>query len=331
MHAGIEEIERGDERPGTAASPTSFDDGPSHRHLVSPAALLRELGLRPRRGFSQSFLTDQGLTRQIAAAGGVHAGDRVLEIGPGLGILTRTLAARAGRVVAFELDAGLAAALPDLVPENVSVVQGDALTLDPAAYFDGPYKLIANLPYQVASPLMLRYLGLTCPPSVLVVMVQREVAERIAVRSGPLSFLAVAVQSAARPSIVKIVPPGAFYPRPKIHSAVLKLEPHPTPLVPPASREGFLRLARAGFTQPRKLLLNSLVQGLGWGRAEVSALLARAQIAADVRPGAIGLEQWRTLYDAYVATGATSSDATSSANDGSQIDECRVGADSGDA
>jgi 16S rRNA (adenine1518-N6/adenine1519-N6)-dimethyltransferase len=140
----------------------------------------------------------------------------------------------------------------------------------------------------------------------MVLMVQREVAARIAARPGDLSYLAVAVQSAARPRIVRLVPPGAFHPRPRVESAVIKIEPLTEPLVPPEFRQDFLDLARAGFGQPRKQLLNSLHQGLSqgagpeadWSRADVRALLERAGIDASRRPQALRLDEWRALYDA---------------------------------
>ena len=275
----------------------------------SPAALLRQLGLRPRKGLSQSFLTDVGVTRQIAAAADIGTDDEVLEVGPGLGILTQQLARRARRVVAFELDRDLAAALPRLVPANVEIVQGDALKLDPADHFAGSYKLVANLPYQITSPFLFRYLGLQPGPFVLVLMIQREVAERIAARPGDLSYLAVAVQSAAMPRIVRLVPAGAFYPRPKVESAVIRLDPLAEPLVPTAERQPFLEVVRAGFGQPRKQLLNSLHQGLtqesasrdAWSRDEVRAVLERAGIGAERRPQELALPEWRALYDACKA------------------------------
>ena len=289
-----------------AASSSSTPDRALGR-ASSPAALLRQLGLRPRRGLSQSFLTDVGVTRAIASAAALKADDEVLEVGPGLGILTQTLARRAGRVVAFELDRDLAAALPRLVPENVEIVQGDALVLDPADYLTGPYKVVANLPYQITSPFLFRYLSLTPAPTLLVLMVQREVAERMSARPGGLSYLAVAVQSAAQPRIVRIVPPGAFYPRPKIESAVVKLEPLVEPLVPTEQRPAFLELVRAGFGQPRKQLLNSLHQGLtqgkgvgaDWSRGDVRALLERAGLSIERRPQELTLPEWRTLFDAF--------------------------------
>ncbi|MGE3270324.1 MAG: 16S rRNA (adenine(1518)-N(6)/adenine(1519)-N(6))-dimethyltransferase RsmA [Chloroflexota bacterium] len=273
----------------------------------SPAALLRQLGLKPRRGLSQSFLTDVGVTKRIAAAADLSKKDAVLEVGPGLGILTQELARVAGRVVAFELDRDLAAVLPRMVPQNVQIVQGDALTLNPADYVPGRYKLVANLPYQITSPFLFRYLSLSPAPEVLVLMIQREVAERIAAPPGQLSYLAVAVQSAARPRIVRLVPPGAFHPRPKVESAVIKLEPLAEPLVPPADRQAFLEVVRAGFGQPRKQLLNSMHQGLkqanlsghDWSRTDVQMILARAGIDLERRPQALTLTEWRAVFQAH--------------------------------
>lgn len=263
----------------------------------SPSALLRQLGLRPRKRFSQSFLVDARLPEQIARAAELGDDDEVLEIGPGLGILTRALARHAARVVAVELDRDLAAALPRLVPSNVEVVSTDALKLDPADHFAADYKLVANLPYHITSPVLFRYLALAARPSLLVVMVQREVAERIASGPGHLSYLAVAVQSAAAVRIVRIIPPGAFFPRPKVDSAVLRLDPLATPLVLPERRAAFLELVRAGFTQPRKQLANSLAQGLGSPKADALDVLARVGIAPDRRPQELSLEEWRALFD----------------------------------
>jgi 16S rRNA (adenine1518-N6/adenine1519-N6)-dimethyltransferase len=271
--------------------------------LTSPAALLRRLGLRPRKRFSQSFLVDPRLPEQIVRAADVAATDEILEIGPGLGVLTRALAARAARVVAVELDRDLARALPRLVPENVLVVPGDALRLDPGEHFAAGYKLVANLPYQITSPVLFRYLDIRPRPGLLVVMVPQEVAERISARPGRLSYLGVAVQSVAAARILRRVPPGAFFPRPKVDSAVLRLDPLPTPLVPEERRPGFLKLVQAGFAQPRKQLANSLAQGLGVPKGEALALLARAGIPPDRRPQELDLDEWRQLFNTVAPRG----------------------------
>ena len=303
-------------QPGTleSAMPDSdasadFRPVPAPRSTLSrpssPAALLRQLGLKPRRGLSQSFLTDVGVNRQIVSAAELTADDDVLEVGPGLGILTQALAHRARRVVAFEIDRELASVLPRLVPENVEIVQGDALKLDPANYLVAPYKLVANLPYQITSPFLFRYLSIEPLPSVLVLMVQREVAERITAAAGNLSYLAVAVQSAARPRIVRLVPAGAFHPRPRVESAVVRLDPLTTPVVAAEQRRDFLDLVRAGFGQPRKQLLNSLEQGFaqaeaaGWSRSDVRDLLEQSGISASRRPQELRLDEWRTLHQTY--------------------------------
>ncbi|MBA2449006.1 MAG: ribosomal RNA small subunit methyltransferase A [Chloroflexi bacterium] len=264
---------------------------------MSPAALLRQLGLRPRKRFSQSFLIDPGLPEVIASAADVGPTDEVLEIGPGLGILTRALARRAARVVAVELDRDLAGVLPRLVPGNVVILAADALDFAPAEHFAGPYKLVANLPYNVTTPVILRYLDGVHRPSLLMVMVQKEVAERIVAGSGRRSYLAVAVQSAASPRMVRVVPPGAFFPRPKVDSAVLRLEPRAAGLVPDDRRAAFLKLVQAGFAQPRKQLANSLAQGLDRPKSDVLELLIRAGILAERRPQDLELDEWRVLFE----------------------------------
>jgi 16S rRNA (adenine1518-N6/adenine1519-N6)-dimethyltransferase len=270
----------------------------------SPLTLLRQLGLRAHKSRSQSFLTDVGLTQQIASAAGLTADDDVLEIGPGLGILTKTLAARSRCVVAVELDRELAAVLPRLVPANVKIVHADALSVDISEHLHEPYKIVANLPYQITSPFLFRYLSLTPRPTLLVLMIQKEVAERIVAPSGQLSYLAVAVQSTAKVRLVRLVSPSAFFPRPKIESAVIRLDPLPDPLVPFEQREAFLGVVRAGFTQPRKTLLNSLDQGFGpdagWARADIRALLDAAQIAPERRPQELSLPEWRALFEAHL-------------------------------
>lgn len=280
--------------PATTSSVTVPRDPPTS---TSPAALLRQLGLRPRKRFSQSFLVDPHLPAQIVRAADVEGNDEILEIGPGLGVLTRSLAGRAARVVGVELDRDLAAALPRLVPENVRIVAEDALRFEPHLHFAGPYKLVANLPYSVTSPVVLRYLAIRPGPTLLVVMVQKEVAERIAAGPGRRSYLAVAVQSVARTRIVRTVSAGAFFPRPKVESAVLRLDPLPVSLVSDERRPRFLKVVQAGFAQPRKQLANSLAQGLALPKSEATDLLAQAGIAPDRRPQELELDEWVRLYE----------------------------------
>jgi 16S rRNA (adenine1518-N6/adenine1519-N6)-dimethyltransferase len=286
-----------------AAGDPTVAVGEAPATTASPAVVLRRLGLRPRKGLSQSFLVDRRVSATIARAADLGPSDAVLEIGPGLGILTRELLERAGRVVAVELDAPLARALPGLLgqPAHLEVVQADALRLDAATLFPGPFSVAANLPYHITSPLLLRLLGAPRRPRRLVVMVQREVAERIAAPVGQLSYLAVAVQLYAEARIVRTVPAAAFYPRPKVDSAVLRLDVRPAPAVAPDAPEALLRLVLAGFKQPRKQLRNSLADGLGRAPAAAEALLRRAGIDFTRRPQTLTLAEWGTLYAAMVA------------------------------
>jgi 16S rRNA (adenine1518-N6/adenine1519-N6)-dimethyltransferase len=261
---------------------------------LPPAQQLRALGLRAQKGLSQSFLADRSICQAVAAAAELEDQDEVLEIGPGLGVLTRVLLERAGRVVAVELDPRLASVLPRLVPaDGLEVVSGDALEFDPAAHFAGGYKLVANLPYQITSPVLHRYLLQVRRPRLLVLMMQREVALRIAAGPGRASYLAILVQAVADLRVVRQVPPQAFYPTPKVSSTILALRPRPN--LDEASLVPLAELVRHGFTQPRKTLANSLAQGLQQPRARVEAALAAAGLEPSARPQQLSVDDWRGL------------------------------------
>ena len=269
---------------------------------TAPAARLRELGLRARKGLSQSFLADAQVASAIVAAAHLARADDVLEVGPGLGVLTERLAPKARRVVAVELDERLARELEtSIAAPNLTVVQADILAVDPAAYFAEPFVVVANLPYHITSP-AIRHLLNAGPPYArrLVVMVQKEVAERIAARPGDLSALAVSIQSQARVRLARVVPAGAFYPRPKVDSAVLVLDPLPEAkrAVPRERQAAFVAFVQAGFTQPRKQLANSLSQGLRESKADVVAFLAGQGVAPARRPQELSVAEWKRLFEA---------------------------------
>lgn len=269
-----------------------------------PAALLQRLGLRPRKSLSQVFLIDDGVCHAMADAAELSSADEVLEIGPGLGILTRALVERAGRVVAVELERQLAAHLPTLVPsERLEVVLGDALTLDPAAYFENRYKLVANLPYQITSPVLRRFLVEVRRPAVLVLMVQRELAARVVAPPGAATYLSTLARAVADVEVRRSVPPGSFYPRPKVTSAILRLRPRQGAVVTDDQLGELLRIVRAGFTQPRKTIANSLAQGLGVPRSEAERMLNNAGIEPVRRPQELAVEEWVALYRSGTSPG----------------------------
>lgn len=262
---------------------------------------MRALGLKPRRRLSQSFLEDQRVAAAIIRAAQLDPRTDVLEVGPGLGVLTERLARRARHLVAVELDPHLAEWLRTELAgyENVSIRTDDILHVDPSSLFASEYVVVANLPYHITSP-ALRHLLAAGPPhaSRLVVMLQAEVAERIAAGPGHMSALAITLQAQARVKRLRRVPAAAFYPRPKVDSALLLLEP-----LPEAERSiarsdlmPFEELVRAGFKQPRKTLANSFADGLGVPKNESIARLKRATVDPTVRPEALALDDWVRLY-----------------------------------
>ena len=254
----------------------------------------------------QNFLVDRGVLAEIVRVADVHTGETVVEVGPGLGILTAALAEAVGptgQVVAVELDRRLAAYLQGAYAETprVRIVQSDVLRVEPGDLAgSAPYVVVANLPYQITSAAFRHFLEAALPPARMTVLVQREVAERIAAAPPDMSILAVSVQFFARPRIVLDVPPEAFVPRPAVQSAALTLDTQPAPL-PRERWRGFFALVQAGFGAKRKQVHNSLVERLRLPREAVDALLAAAGIDATRRAQTLALDEWLALEGAAVA------------------------------
>jgi 16S rRNA (adenine1518-N6/adenine1519-N6)-dimethyltransferase len=272
--------------------------------------LLKRYGLRPQKSLGQNFLIDEGALSSVVGAGEPTASDTVLEVGPGLGSLTRILALHAGRVVAVELDEALLPPLAETLAgfDNVTVIQGDILALDIYAALgesartdltelsETPeYLAIANIPYYLTSALIRRLLEDRLPPRRMVLTIQREVAERICARSGKMSLMALSVQVYGNPEIYARIPSSAFYPPPQVESAVLRVDRYAEPLIPAALLPVFFRLAKAGFSQKRKTLRNSLSAGMHWRPAQAESMLKAAGITSNRRAETLSLEEWRAL------------------------------------
>ena len=271
--------------------------------LAETKQRLNQLDLRVRKRLGQHFLIDRHVLQQILAAAELAAGDTVLEIGPGLGILTRELARKAGRVIAIELDDRLAGLLKQEMTSlpDVTIINDDILKIDPADVVPKTekYKVVANLPYYITSPVLRHFLEATVKPHLMVVMVQKEVAEAIAAGPGKRSLLSISVQFYGRPAIISKVPAKSFYPAPEVDSAILRIVLYPEPAVAVDDVQSFFETVRAGFASPRKQLANSLAQGLGLPKTDVVNLLAAAVIAPQRRAESLSLKEWAQLWQAY--------------------------------
>jgi 16S rRNA (adenine1518-N6/adenine1519-N6)-dimethyltransferase len=265
--------------------------------------VLSSAGLHARHRLSQNFLADVEVLEGILAEADPRPGRGVLEIGPGLGILTGGLLAAGASVTAVELDSGLVAFLRDaytaeLEDGQLRLIEGDALDQRLVGLVEPPYDVVANLPYHITSPIMHRLLGQPPRAERLVLMVQREVAERIAAPVGEMSYLSVFVQYHARARVAFRVPREAFEPAPKVESAVLVLEPYDTDdRLDAEAEEQLWRLVQAGFRERRKMLHNVLRRQLPFDAEQVDAALAAVGIAPDRRPQTVAVGEWIALSE----------------------------------
>jgi 16S rRNA (adenine1518-N6/adenine1519-N6)-dimethyltransferase len=291
--------------------------------------LLRQHGLRPDKRLGQNFLIDPAALQRVVEAAGLSKDQAVLEVGAGLGSLTRYLAVLARQVAAVELDSDLIPLLETVLAPypNVHILQGDILSLDPALILsslypppatppssdildssgstlqsprsDPSYLVVANIPYYITSALIRQLLEARLRPERLVLTVQREVAERITAGPGEMSLLALSVQVYGWPRIMGRIPAGAFYPPPKVDSAVTRVDLYPTPRIPIPSLKTFFRLAKAGFSQKRKTLRNALAGGMHLEPPQAADLLQAAGIDPQRRAETLSLEEWGKLVEVY--------------------------------
>jgi 16S rRNA (adenine1518-N6/adenine1519-N6)-dimethyltransferase len=270
--------------------------------------LLRQHGLHPDKRLGQNFLIDSAAVRKVIAAADLELHDHVLEIGAGLGNLTRCLAGRVQQVVAVEIDGRLIPLLHQVLQpfDNVLVVQGDILALSPAHLFqpalEDRYQVVANIPYYITSAVIRHLLEASPPPKRICLTVQLEVAERICAAPGDLSLLALSVQVYGSPRITARIPAGSFYPPPKVDSAVVRIDLFSQPAIPPSQVDPFFRLAKAGFSQKRKTLRNALAIGMRQSVSQIETLLGAAGIDGKRRAETLSLAEWAALTEKHTAT-----------------------------
>lgn len=275
-------------------------------------SLLRRHDIRPSKGLGQNFLVDEAVYDDILKASDVKASDIILEVGPGVGTLTRRLAERAKYLVAVELDRKMISILEDELKDydTVRIVQGDILEIDPVAEIAQAlgrsetssleYKVVANPPYYITSALIRHLLTARVRPTQLTLMVQAEVAERIVAEPGDLSLLAVSVQYFGEPQLVRRVPASAFYPSPDVNSAILNVRVYRDRKRSTEQQETFFRTVRAGFAHRRKQIHNSLTHNLPVSREQVLDALEEAGIDPKRRPQTLAIEEWEALAESLL-------------------------------
>jgi 16S rRNA (adenine1518-N6/adenine1519-N6)-dimethyltransferase len=266
-------------------------------HVEDVRTAMRLAGIKPNKGLGQHFLVDRPSLEAIMDAAAVTKSDTVLEIGPGLGVMTRPLTELAGHVVAVETDRILAELLRRDAPDNLEVVEEDFLNYDLVRLPAG-YKTIANIPYYLTSKIFRLLMESPNPPSVVSVLIQKEVAQRIVAVPGQLSILALSVQYYGKPEIVRIVERHKFWPAPAVDSAVLRITL--TGPAFPADRSRLFRLIKAGFGEKRKQLKNALSGGLNLTPALAIELIAAASLAPNARAQELDLAAWQRLYSVAI-------------------------------
>lgn len=272
----------------------------------STVQLLKKYKLRPKKSWGQNFLIEKRHLTHIVTAANLSAQDTVLEIGPGLGALSVLLAQQAQNVVGVDIDCQMIQVLKaEMTPwPNFKPVQLDILKIDPATLLQqqistfipgDPYLVVANLPYYITSAIIRHLLEAAHPPRRLIITLQKEVAERIVAPPGNLSVLAISVQFYGTPSFNLMIPASAFYPPPKVDSAVLRIDVYDQPAVTVDEPKRYFQVVKAGFSQKRKQLKNSLAAGLHHPQAKVAALMQQVGLEPSRRAQTLSLEEWAVL------------------------------------
>jgi 16S rRNA (adenine1518-N6/adenine1519-N6)-dimethyltransferase len=255
----------------------------------------KSLVVAPRKSLGQHWLHDENILEQIVESGDIKPGDTVLEIGPGLGTLTVKLLAKANKVIAVEIDESLATKLAQtLTQDNLEIINQDILGFDLDSLPKG-YKVVANIPYYITSKIVKFLMSAQNRPDVVVLLTQKEVAERIAAKPGKMSILAVSTQIFAEPDLGVVVLPEMFTPPPKVDSQVVILHTRSKPLLSDENMKAFFRVVKAGFSAKRKKLRTSLAGGLRMSKPEAERLLEAANIDPNARAETLSMSDWTRL------------------------------------
>lgn len=265
--------------------------------MAHPKQILSRYGLYPKKSLGQNFLVGDALITAIVEAAQLTDSDEILEVGPGLGDLTRKLASKSKRVVGIEIDERLVPIAEARLVDwpNVEIRQGDILEFEPGEVYGRSYKVIGNLPYYITGAIFRKFLSLEIKPSLMVCTVQKEVAQRITAGPGDMSLLALTVQYYADAKIIRTIKAGSFWPKPDVDSAIIRLEILKMLPLSLNDEAGFFKLAKVGFSQKRKQLQKNLRQ-LGYSKSELSYFLYQAGIDGTRRAETLSKEEWVSLF-----------------------------------
>jgi len=279
------------------------------------SGLLKRYKVHPNKRLGQNFLVSRTVLKKIIKAGELKSSDIVLEIGPGLGILTKAIAKKVKKVIAVEKDENLANILKRELDngqiKNIQIINQDILKFQVSSFkFQKPYKLVANLPYYITAPVIRMFLESAKPPKLMVLMVQKEVAQRICPcppklkerrrgKTPKMSILAVSVQFYAKPEIISYVSKKSFWPQPKVDSAILRIAPLINADRRLINADLFFKIVKAGFSQPRKQLINNFSKSLEISREKVEKWLKKNSIQPSQRAETLTLKNWLDLTNSY--------------------------------
>jgi 16S rRNA (adenine1518-N6/adenine1519-N6)-dimethyltransferase len=263
--------------------------------------LAKDYGFPPSKGLGQNFLVDESVIRKTVESAEIEDEDTVIEIGPGLGFLTKSLVCRTKQVIAIEKDPRMAKVLKDLFPEdkNLEIIESDARKFDPPRGLT-KYKVVANLPFYLTAPIIRRFLETAeQKPQKMVLIIQKEVAQRITAKPPEMSILAVSVQLYAKTKILSYISKSSFWPSPKVDAAIIEITPFAKLGLTKTETELFFEVVKAGFSQPRKQLANNLSKKLKLNRGEVESWLLNNNVQPERRAETLSLEDWLKLTKSF--------------------------------
>ncbi len=263
---------------------------------MHPKATLNQYGLSPKKALGQNFLYDDQILAQITTAAEINPDDVVLEIGPGIGALTKHLSVVSGKVIAVEIDGRLMPILEDQLDsyKNVEIVQADILKLPLRVYVADGFKVVANIPYYMTGILLRHILSGDRRPSMVVITIQRQVADRLTAKPGQMSLLSTTAQYYGDIEVLFGIKAGSFWPRPEVDSAVVRIRIHPGPLLNKDEEESFFRLVKIGYSQKRKQLQKNF-RALGYPSSKLYKILSEANIDGRRRAQSLSIEEWMEL------------------------------------